>query len=74
MSGSNVVCLNGDVRLVGSNSSSEGRVEVCYNGSYYSTCDDFWDELDAQVVCRQLGYSTLPGTYVTLLCDMQVNP
>ena len=50
--------------MVGANSSSEGRVEVCYNGSFHSVCDDFWDALNAQVVCRQLGFSSSLGKYI----------
>ena len=44
--------------MVGTSNILAGRVEVCYDGVWGTVCDYGWGRPDAEVVCRQLGYSS----------------
>ena len=47
-------CVDGDIRLVGSQSLYQGRVEVCVESQWARVCGNDWDHNDAAVVCHQL--------------------
>eukprot|EP00057_Strongylocentrotus_purpuratus_P011991 XP_011666465.1 PREDICTED: deleted in malignant brain tumors 1 protein-like [Strongylocentrotus purpuratus] len=60
------------VRLTDGANDSEGRVEVMYNGSWGTVCDNGWDTNDARVVCRMLGFdgalaATVSARFVRLI-------
>ena len=59
---------NGDLQLVDGRTYREGRVEMYYNSVWHTFCDDFWDDSDATVVCKQLGF----GSYGTALTGSSV--
>ena len=53
----NPACDTGDVRLVNGNTDLQGRLEVCFAGTWGTVCNDRFDSNDASVVCAQLGFS-----------------
>jgi len=56
-----VSCIT--VRLVGGSSPREGRLEVHYNGTWGTVCEDYFDDRDASVACHTLGYGHA-GRYI----------
>ena len=44
------------VRLVDGPDPTNGRLEVLYNGTHGTVCDDYFDDAAAQVVCNMLGF------------------
>ena len=51
-------CTTGVVRLAGYTYTNVGIVEICVNNTWAIVCDNGFDNNNARVVCRQLGYSS----------------
>ena len=53
------------VRLKGGNTTNEGFIEIKgSNGIWGGICDDGWNQPDADVVCRMLGYHSAETVYM----------
>ena len=56
----------GDLRLLDNNGvvSSAGRLEIFFSSNWGTICDIGFDEVDADVACRQMGfqYASREGT------------
>ncbi|CAE1270069.1 DMBT1 [Acanthosepion pharaonis] len=54
------------IELVGGSSGLSGRIEIIRNGIRGTVCDDSFDNNDAKVICRMMGYSSgdvIPNTF-----------
>ncbi|XP_076469715.1 scavenger receptor cysteine-rich domain-containing protein DMBT1-like [Babylonia areolata] len=64
-----VVPVDGDLRLTGGSVSRQGRLEVFYQGTWGTVCDDGFGSEEAGVACWQLGYGRHGNNYSTIGVD-----
>ncbi|CAC5424585.1 unnamed protein product [Mytilus coruscus] len=73
---------HGDLRILEGLQENKGRLEIFYNDTWGTVCDDSFDNIDALVACRQLGYCSgfvirspfvLDGNGTIWMDDLQCN-
>ena len=57
----NVTYDNYLAAIVGGNFSYTAQVGVCQDGVYGSVCDANWDQEDAEVICKNVGFGSNYG-------------
>ena len=62
-------CDNGDVRLVGGSTETQGRVEICIGGTWGTVANYGWNVAACNVVCKQLfDQDRLTGANIVNYC------
>ncbi len=67
------LCEDGRVRIEGSTSLLRGVLEVCANSTWVAVCNNFWKDINAAVVCRQLGHSPYGSLFYIIAAKFQFN-
>ena len=62
-----LVCVEGDLRLIGGQNAAEGRVELFLMSKWNGVCDDLWSAHDAIVACRQLNLPWSGNHFLALI-------
>ena len=54
-----VNCTDGSLRLYNAVTTveGEGAVQICYDSTWYAVCNYHWHCANANVACRELGYT-----------------
>ena len=65
-------CTSGSIRLVDGSSDNEGLVQLCIDGIWGSICGSNWYYFNAEVACRQLGYSEYGKRNIFILLHFQI--
>ena len=67
MSNVYTACFHGDVQLVNGDNINK-IVEFCYKGEWRRICvSDTWSNVEANIVCSQLGYNDQGDTIIAFL-------
>ena len=54
--------------MVGGQNHLQGTVQICVGGVWGTVCGDGFGTLDAQVICRQLGFGTRGNHIKSITC------
>jgi deleted-in-malignant-brain-tumors protein 1 len=57
-------CSRVSIRLKGGWNDTFGRIEVCIAGRWGTVCDDRWRDVNSEVACRELGFSSAGAMFV----------
>ena len=52
-----------NIRLVGGKNTNSGRIELLYNDTWSTVCDDGWNQKSASVACKMAGYENGAQTW-----------